>query len=102
MQQANSQHQSRRTSTAAQQQSSILYYVQHCYQVIFTDASTTPDNSPPIRKRAGLGIFIINAQVHPIQKVFIQGAMDNSASVLMAEAAALALACSTFNMIQYV
>jgi len=43
-------------------------------------------------KRAGIGVFIINTQVHPPQHIYIKAVMAASYSVLMAEAAALALA----------
>jgi hypothetical protein len=43
-------------------------------------------------KKAGLGVFIINTQVHPPQTIYIKVVMAASSSVLMAEATALALA----------
>jgi hypothetical protein len=41
-----------------------------------------------------LGVFIINTQVHPPQNIYIKAAMKDSTSVIMAEAAVLALAAA--------
>ena len=45
-------------------------------------------------RRAGIGVFIVNTQVHPPQRIYIKAKMSDSTSVFMAEAAALALAAS--------
>jgi len=45
-------------------------------------------------RRAGIGVFIINMQVQPPQHIYIKATMLESTSVLMAEAAALALAAT--------
>jgi putative N-acetylmannosamine-6-phosphate epimerase len=45
-----------------------------------------------IPRNAGIGVFIINTQVQPPQQVYIKATMKDFTSVLMAEAAALALA----------
>jgi ribonuclease HI len=66
----------------------VLLEGSRCY----TDASTQPDLVTPIPREAGIGIFIVNTQVHPPQSIFIKAAMKDSSSVFMAEAAALALA----------
>jgi hypothetical protein len=56
----------------------------------YTDASITPDSISDMPRNAGLGLFIFNAQVQP--PLYIKARMTGAASVLMAEAAALALA----------
>jgi hypothetical protein len=56
------------------------------------DASTSPDNLPSPADEAGIGIFLVNTQVLPTQMVYIAARLNASTSVLMAEAAALALA----------
>jgi hypothetical protein len=60
----------------------------------YVDASTTPDHpgSPPTT--AGLGVFILNFQAHPTQIIYIKARLENCTSVIMAEAASLALASS--------
>ena len=57
----------------------------------YTDASTSPDLPSNLSRDAGIGIFIVNNQVHPVQTIYIKAAMKETSSVLMAEAAALAL-----------
>lgn len=58
----------------------------------YVDASTQPilPNSHP--REAGLGIFILNFQVQPAQAIYIQAKLQTTTSVIMAEAAILALA----------
>jgi len=58
----------------------------------YTDASVTPDlpSFPP--RAAGIDLFIINTQVNPAQTIYIKAKMTRATSVLMAEAAAIALA----------
>jgi hypothetical protein len=41
---------------------------------------------------AGLGVFILNFQVQPIQAIYVQAKLEATTSVIMAEAASLALA----------
>jgi len=60
----------------------------------YTDASTSPDLASNLSRDAGIGIFIVNNQVHPVQTIYIKAAMKETSSVLMAEAAALALAAT--------
>jgi len=50
-----------------------------------------PLESQQIHRPAGLGILIINNHTHPTQNIYIQGAIHNATSILMVEAAALAL-----------
>jgi hypothetical protein len=58
----------------------------------YTDASIAPDllSLPP--RAASIGLFIINTQVNPTQTIYIKAKMTRATSVLMAEAAAIALA----------
>jgi hypothetical protein len=58
----------------------------------YTDASTSTDlpSTPP--RNAGIGLFIINTQVNPVQTIYIKAMMTATTSVLMVEAAAMALA----------
>jgi hypothetical protein len=58
----------------------------------YSDASTLPGMPRSIPRNAGIGVFIINTQVQPPQQVYIKATMKDFTSVLMAEAAALALA----------
>jgi len=47
-----------------------------------------------------VGIFIINTQVHPPQNIYIKAAICDSTSVIMAEAAAMALAAAVSDRLQ--
>lgn len=58
----------------------------------YTDASRPPDNFSTHHTTAGIGIFIINTSIQPSQYIYIKATLNATASVLMAEAAALALA----------
>jgi len=60
----------------------------------YVNVSTTPDHpgSPPTT--AGLGVFILNFQAHPTQMIYIKARLHQCTSVIMAEAASLALASS--------
>jgi len=58
----------------------------------YVDASITPDQSDPQPRMAGLGIFILNPQAQHVQTIYIKSRMVTCTSVLMAEAASLALA----------
>jgi hypothetical protein len=51
-------------------------------------------------RNAGIGVFIINNQLQPPQQVYIKAMMRDTASVLMAEAVALALAASVTQHLQ--
>ena len=58
----------------------------------YSDVSIDPDQNLHLPRIAGLGVFITNNQTQPTQSIYIQGRISNAISVLMAEAAALALA----------
>ena len=60
----------------------------------YIDVSTSPDLPSNLSTDSGIGIFIVNNQVHPVQTIYIKAAMKETSSVLMAEAAALALAAT--------
>jgi ribonuclease HI len=60
----------------------------------YVDASTLPDNPTMSNRKAGLGILFVNTQVQPAQTIFIKAQFTASQSVLMAEAAALAIAAT--------
>jgi hypothetical protein len=60
--------------------------------ICYLDASLLPDNTQATPRLAGLGIFISNLQVPMYQSIHIQAHLQSCTSVLMAEAAALALA----------
>ena len=57
----------------------------------YTDASTSPDLPSLTPRNAGIGLFIINTQIHPAKTIYIKAIMTATTSVLMAEAAAMAL-----------
>jgi ribonuclease HI len=71
---------------------SMSYAGIHCY----VDASTLPDQSSMTR-RAGLGIHIINLQVQPANHIYIRACLQETHSVLSAEATAMALAATIVN-----
>lgn len=58
----------------------------------YVDLSTTPDHPTLTPRKAGLGILFVNTQVQPAQTIYIKAQMSAAHSVIMAEAAALALA----------
>lgn len=62
--------------------------------ICYVDASTTPDHPTAQPRNAGICITFFNPQVQPALNVHIKAQMTESTSVLMAEAAALALAAS--------
>lgn len=75
----------------------------HGEQVHDSDTSTTPRHqmlcwcihpSWPTITDAGIGVLIVNPQVQPTQTIYIKAKLTGSSSVLMAEAAALALAAA--------
>jgi ribonuclease HI len=51
-------------------------------------------------RNAGIGVFIINTCLQPPQQVYIKAMLKDTASVLMAEAAALALAALVTHHLQ--
>jgi len=59
-----------------------------------------PDQTALPTKNAGLGVLIINTQVHPSQNIYIKASMTDSTSVLMAEAAAMALGAAVTDRLQ--
>jgi len=58
----------------------------------FIDASTSPDQPSLMLRQAGLGILIVNTEAPTTQTGYIKTRLTACSSVLMAEAAALALA----------
>lgn len=58
----------------------------------YTDASTLPDSTLQVPRKAGLRVFIVNNQSQTSATIYIKVVLTASTSVLMAEAAALALA----------
>lgn len=60
----------------------------------YVDSSTPPEDLSPQPRTAGLGIFIINFQAQPTQTIYIKAQLSGCSSVLMAEAASLALVAS--------
>lgn len=66
----------------------------------YSDAAITPDQISTAPRRAGLGVFIINMLVHPPQTIFIKAEITRCTSVLMAEAAALALGAAITKCLQ--
>jgi len=63
----------------------------------YVDASTALDHPSQQPRLAGLGIFFVNTQVQPAQTIYIKAHMPATQSVIMAEAAALALAALVNN-----
>jgi len=53
------------------------------------------------RRPAGLGVFFVNPQVQPTQTVYIRARVSGVHSVLMAEAAALALAATISDLLNF-
>jgi hypothetical protein len=66
----------------------------------FVDASTQPDQTTNHVSLAGIGILIVNTQVHPMQTTYIKAAMTATHSVITAEAAAMALAAMILNRLR--
>jgi ribonuclease HI len=67
----------------------------------YTDASIAPDAPGQPTRKAGIGILIVNKQVQPVLTMHIKAIMQEASSVLMAEAAALALAASIASNLNY-
>lgn len=63
----------------------------------YTDASIAPDNLLQVSSSAGLGIFIVNNLPGAASTIFIKAKQRGCNSVLMAEAAALALGAQLLN-----
>jgi hypothetical protein len=57
----------------------------------YTDASIAPDSTLQVPRTAGLGIFIINYHPNAPLTIYVKAIMKNCGSVIMAEAACLAL-----------
>jgi hypothetical protein len=66
----------------------------------YSDASTAPDTPISTPRIEGIGVFIINTQLQPPQQVYIKAKMMHTTSVIMAEAAALALATQVTENLQ--
>jgi hypothetical protein len=58
----------------------------------YVDASIAPDQTNQLARTAGLGIFFLNLQDQVAGNIYIKARLNNCSSVLMAEAAELALA----------
>jgi hypothetical protein len=58
----------------------------------YTDAVSAPDHMSNGITPAGLGIYILNAQIQPSLTVSFKAVLTDSQSVFTAEAAALAFA----------
>lgn len=67
----------------------------------FVDASTTHDHSSPSARNASIGILFVNTQVQPLQTIYIKAALSQTHSVIMAEAAALALAAMLADRLEF-
>ena len=67
---------------------------------IYTDAAMAPDSLPQATRKAGLGIFIVNAHQPNQSAVYIKAISPQTTSVLMAEAAALMLAADIASALQ--
>ena len=66
----------------------------------YVDASTEPDQPILQPRLAGLGVFILNFQEQPAQAIYIKAKLDACTSVIMAEAASLALASAIIDQAQ--
>lgn len=67
----------------------------------FVDASTTPDTSSQSPRKVGIGILFVNTQVQLVQTIYIKAIIQGACSVVMAEAAALAMAAMTANLLYF-
>ena len=67
----------------------------------YADASLTPDHALPPPRTAGLGVFLVNTQVQPVQTINIRAIMSGAHSVIMAEAAALVLAATVNDLLNF-
>jgi hypothetical protein len=66
----------------------------------YVDVAVVPDSYNTNTNMAGLGIFILNFQVQPTQAIYIKAQLNNCHSVLMGEAAALALGATIVKALQ--
>jgi hypothetical protein len=66
----------------------------------YTDASTTPDLMSNGIRPAGIDIFITNTQMQPPVTITLKAVINDSPSVFVAEAAALAFATSLLHFMQ--
>jgi hypothetical protein len=67
----------------------------------YVDGSTEPDRPSLPPRLAGLEIFFVNALVQPAQTIYIKAHMPVTQSVIMAEAAALALTALVNNRLSF-
>ena len=74
----------------------IALWGSRCY----VDVSIARDAHSTTTSNAGIGIFILNFQVQPAQSIYIKATMQNCHSVLMGEAAALALGAKLVQAMQ--
>jgi hypothetical protein len=58
----------------------------------YVDASTHPDYGLSHQRSTGLGIFVVNLQIHPTNYIYIRATLQETHSVIFPEAAAIALA----------
>jgi ribonuclease HI len=66
----------------------------------YTDASTTPDLLSNGIRPAGIGIFVTNTQIQSPLIISLKDVMNDTPSVFVAEAAALAFATSLLHIMQ--
>jgi len=66
----------------------------------YVDAAVVPNDQNIITNIVGLGIFILNFQVQPLQAIYVKAQLQHCHSVLMSEAAALALGASIVQALQ--
>lgn len=67
----------------------------------YVDASLLPDQPLMSPRAAGLGVLLVNTQVQPAQTIYIKAIMSDAHSVIMAEAAALALAATVTDLLNF-
>jgi hypothetical protein len=66
----------------------------------YVDVAVVPDNQNINTNNAGLGIFILNFQVQPLQAMYVKAQLHNCRFVLMGEAATLALGATIVKALQ--
>jgi ribonuclease HI len=79
------------------QQLSALSIGISCY----IDAAILPDSPAIHLRKAGLGVRFVNMQGHPPNTIYIKVMLKDASTVIMAEAAALALAASIATKMEY-
>jgi hypothetical protein len=67
----------------------------------YVDASTEPDRPSLPRRLPSLEIFFVNTQVQLAQTIYIKAHMPTTQSMIMAEAAALALTALVNNRLSF-